>query len=68
MIDQSLVCSFALLLGYMIGLCLADGLTLLALTNWMDGYLGVIAEFTSLLDGIIRMQLYLSCNIWLEPK
>ena len=57
--DGSLVCSFAFLLGYMIGLCLADGLALLAWANWMEGYLGVIAEFTSREDDIVRMELSL---------
>ena len=62
------MCSFAFLLGYMIGLCLADGLALLALANWMESYLGVIAEFTSREDDIVRMELYLGCTLWLEPK
>ena len=39
--------------------CLADGLALLALANWMEGYLGVIAEFTSREDDILRMELSL---------
>ncbi len=66
--DGSLVCSFAFLLGYMIGLCLADGLALLALANWMESYLNVIAEFRSRYDGIVRKDLYLNRAIWLEPK
>ena len=43
----------------MIGLFLDDGLALLALANWMERYLGVIAEFTSREDDIVRMELSL---------
>ena len=75
LIDQSFVCSFAFLLAaclmgrlcarlpFCLGLdwlfCLADGLALLALANWMESYLGVIAEFTSREDDIVRMELSL---------